>query len=599
MSTSQVVRLDAYRSRRSERLHNALALSGWRSSERARTALLAKALEITGADRAVSFWVDEYQGGAVRIDRVVDLASDPPRRTVTPELLERAYDHGFPGLIDSPDAQRAGVLLFPEVPTSSVLLSVGSDGAQSWFVLVDGLTPRSRLDFRQREQLMFLAGELSPLLLQPESFRWRGVAGTFERSREEAFAGWGVLGDLVEGTLDESQRPTVNVRFLTSRLVKTYLDEGLHIERTGMLEQASQIRSDIEDLDDLGDEAALLLRAVDALTADDVVGLTLALKDLAALNEEARRLHAARDFYLTTYEMAVHAADQASAVDAAWGLGRSSRLAADWDGAFRWYQIAADLAREFSDRHSLGRILDGRANAHRDRGALPKARELLAEALSLASADSDAKLRGSVFHTLMTVEKHAGEFGRAIVYGWESVQAQPETERRMWALVDLGAVLMEAGQYDDAEEALHLVLSQEPDLDARVIALSTLSQVASLRGRRTEFTRLCAELEQAEWHRASPIIRGQVIFDRGVSWARLGEPDKARDFLELALAFAEAQKVAQIVLNADAALEELDSGTLVETKGGANTSVQHDHRVIHVRHGLRRYADECTTVCPG
>ncbi len=588
MSTSHVVRMDDYRNRRTERLHRALTLSGWRTSEQARTSLLTRALQITGADRALSFWVDEYDGGAIHLDRVVDLASDPPRRAVPEGLLERAYDHGFPGLIDTPDGQRAGALLFPEAPNSSVLLSVGSDGAQSWFVLVDGLTPRARLDVRQREQLMFLAGELSTLLLREEHSRWQGVTGTFERTRDEAFAGWGVLGDLAEGTLTEEDRPRVNVRFLTARLVKTFLDEGLYIERAGLSDQVEQVRAELQDVPGMEDEAPALERVLDSLQRSDVAGLGQATLALADHYWTCRHLHAARDLYLSAHQFAVHNANADAAIQSAWGLGRASRTATDWDGAFRWYRIAADLSKALGSQHQYGRVLDGLANAYRDRGNLPKARVVLAEALDVANAERDAELRATVFHNLMTVEKQAGESSRAIVYGWEAVQAQPDPVARTWALVDLGSVFMEAGQLDDAEQTLALALREDLDLSAHVMALSTMSQIAALRGNRSEFTRHCATLEEIGWHQAPAIVRGQVILDRGVSWARLGEPAKARDILEWALSFGETQRVAKITLDADTALTSLDEGALADDAAQKSRAAQvsGDHRVAEVRRHL-------------
>jgi tetratricopeptide (TPR) repeat protein len=592
MSTSQVVRLDDYRSRRNERLHRALTLSGWRKAERTRTALLARALEIAGADRAVSFWVDEYQAGAIHIDRCVDLGSDTPRRAVSPDLVERAYDHGFPGMIDSPDARRPGALLFPEAPNSSVLLSIGSDGTQSWFVLVDSLTPRARLDVRQREQLMFLAGELSTVLLHEDHQMWQGARGTFERTREEAFAGWGVLGDLAEGTLSEADRPAVNIRFLTARLVKTFIDDGLFIDPVGLADQIGHIRTDMAAIADRDEEFGLVDQVLTALERSDLKGLSQAVLVLGDYYWSCRYLHAARDVYLSAHELAVHLADAEQAALSAWGLGRASRHAVDWDGAFRWYNIAADIARTLDQRGHYGRVLDGLANALRDRGNLKKARTVLAEALDLANADKDADLRANVFHTLMTVEKIAGATGRAIAYGWEAVQAQPDSQAKMVALADLGSVFMEAGQYDDAEQALQLVLREGTIKDAEVMAISTLSQVAAIRGNRSEFIRLCSSLEDAEWHQASNIIRGQVMLDRGVSWARLGEAEKARDCLEWALAFGEGQGVSKVVLDADHALGQLDDGSLANEPVTVDEELSNDNCVQHVREDLQRYADQ-------
>ena len=213
MSSSTVVRLGDIRSRRQERLRRALALSGWRSDVRVRTHLLSRAIEVADADRAVLFWVDDYRDQHPRIDRVIDIASDPPRHAVPTELISRAHEHGFPSLMDSPD-RRSGVILFPEAPASTALVSLGGDGMRSWFLLVDCRTPRGRLSIDQRDGLMFLAGELSTAVQHPLHTRWTGSSVLPSKVRVTAPSPAGVFWAIwPKGTASAEDRERINTRF--------------------------------------------------------------------------------------------------------------------------------------------------------------------------------------------------------------------------------------------------------------------------------------------------------------------------------------------------------------------------------------------------
>ncbi len=579
MSSSEIVRLDQYRTRRAERLRTAVALAGWRPDRRIRVENMAKALDISGADRAMTVSVDEQGPGLVRVDHVLDLGSSPPRRSVSGDVLQLAARYGVPGLGDLPDRQRTGVLVFPDAPCSAAVVSLGSDGSRSWYLLIDSITPRGRLTLRQRESLMFIGGELACLVLDRDSGRLPADE-SFENTRTDSFAGWGVLGDLADGTASEDERERVNIRFLAARLLKCHLDEGLARDRVGLVEQTAQICGDLHQLRDDSQEALETLALLESLERRESPDVCERVFDLASTLEAGGHLHAAREFYLSAFEIAAQCQSVRVAVDAAWGLGRASRRAADWPGAFRWYGIARDIsgALDVWDRH--GRILDGLGNALRDRGNLPQARETLVLALDVGERTQDEDLRASALHTLMTVEKLAGRHDLAILHGWEAVRLQRDAERRHWALMDLGGVFLESGRYRAAEDAFRVVAGSVEDRDAQVLALNGLAMVSALQGHGGEFEKRCEDVEAAEWQRASAIIRGQVLLDRGLSWSVLGERGHAQEWLQLALAFGENQGVGKLILDAEQALADLDDATSGHSKSAIPEL--RDHRVEDV-----------------
>ncbi len=589
MSSSEVVRLDHYRNRRAERLRTAIALARWRPDRRIRVEGMAKALEVSGADRALTVAVDDLGEGAVRVDHVVDLRANPPRRTVSRDLLQLAARQAVPGLGDLPDRPRAGVLFFPEAPSSAAVVTLGSDGSRSWFLVIDSITPRGRLTEGQRESLMFIGGELASVVLDRDAARLP-LEDSFENVRSESFAGWGVLGDLADGTVSDEQRDRVNLRFLTARVLNCHLEEGLARNRVGLADQTAQVRGELLRLQDHSQESLQTLALLDSLERGGLPDLSERVLDHARTLEAVGHLHGAREFYLSAYEVAAQCQAVDIAIDAAWGLGRASRRAADWPGAFRWYGIARELSGtlEVWDRH--GRVPDGLANALRDRGNLPLARETLVMAQDVSERTGDEELRASVMHTFMTVEKLAGEHDLAIVYGWGAVRRQQDAERRHWALMDLGGVFLESGRYAAAENAFRIVAAAVEERDALVLARNGLAMVSAYEQKPEEFERRCADVETAGWQNASAIVRGQILLDRGLSWSALGDHGRAREWLQLALAFGETQGVGKLILDAEQALSELQSTTVPD--GPRNPAIPEcrDRRVEEV-------CQELATMC--
>ena len=591
MSTFDVVRLDTYRTRRTARRRAAVALSEWRRDRKARVDALNRALAITGGDRAVTAWVDEHGQGGVRVDHIVDLGADVPRRHVSRDAIDLAWEHGVPGLGDAPDRSRAGLLFFPDAPSSSAVVSLGSDGSRSWFLVVDSITPRGRLTAKQRESLMFLGGELASVVLDHDAGRLPGEE-SFENARSDSFAGWGVLGDLADGTVSDFERERVNLRFLVARVLKCHLDEGLSANRPGLGEQLAQVREEIARQLEPVTESVQMSALLDTLESGHLVDVADRTLDLAREMDDAGHLNAAREFYLSAFEIAAQSQAAEVAVDAAWGLGRASRKAADWSGAFRWYGIARDVSGQMGLWARHGRVLDGLGNAHRDRGNLPRAREHLDAALEVSEATEDRELRASVLHTFMTVEKLAGRHDLAAIHGWQAIRSQQDEQRRLFALMDLGGVFLESGAYEAAEDAFVVVAASVQDRDAEVLALCGLAQAAAERGDRSEFERRWKAVESAEWQKASAIIRGQVLHDCGLSWMALGDADRAGEWLGLALAFGETQGVGKLVLDAEAALERLArvgrkrSEEESSERQDAAIPILRDRRVEEVRRGL-------------
>ncbi|NIP60553.1 MAG: hypothetical protein GWM92_19420, partial [Gemmatimonadetes bacterium] len=201
-----ILRLDEYRGRRVQRFRRTTALYQ-ADPERAKLVrCLGDVCDLLGADRAAILWVDEYGAGLVHVHTLLDLGSDEPRRGFSITPLRKAWEEGVPGLLDFPDMGKAGGVILPEGPRSFCTVALGSDGARSWFLVADSITPRPSLARGRAESLMFLAGECASILLHldMEDDVPDAEAGSFDRVRRERFSGWPVLQDVDRAAENEA-----------------------------------------------------------------------------------------------------------------------------------------------------------------------------------------------------------------------------------------------------------------------------------------------------------------------------------------------------------------------------------------------------------
>lgn len=119
--------------------------------ERSRFALpLWRSIYLAGGDRGGIVWMDAVDPASLRPFVVLDLAKDPPRTSFAPAVLGTRNGEEPPALHDE---GQAGV---------SVLL--GSREGRQWYLVLDGGARDGPVERRNREDILFLAGECAGLL---------------------------------------------------------------------------------------------------------------------------------------------------------------------------------------------------------------------------------------------------------------------------------------------------------------------------------------------------------------------------------------------------------------------------------------------------
>jgi tetratricopeptide (TPR) repeat protein len=592
MKSSSVVQLDSYRERKESRLRRARALYGHDPGKRQILLHLSRAVELSGGDRGAVLWLEEYGPKLVHAYTLLDLASDRPRRRFPPSVLEGAWNTGVPGFLDVPDVQ--GQLNGKgEGVRSLAVVALGSDGVHSWFLLVDSLTPRGKLAPEVAGELMFLAGECASIVLHRDlDESWEGE----DRVQEEAalsydpgpaFAGWPVLRDLEGREESQELNRRVGTRFLVARLVRRVVEDDLMVDPDSLEYQVNGVRREMEASEIQGPERELWDRVVSAAAVLDQDELLSAVLGLGVSVETQGHLSGARELHGLAHELAVAGGSAPGAIDSARFLGRVGRKLAEWEEATRWYRVAMAVAEEFGDVRGLARVLDGLANTYRDRGNLPRARELLGQVLELGEVEGDSYARAIGHHDLMTVEKLAGDLEAAVLHGWKATRSYDSREGRLEALFDLAGVLREGGELQAARDAYSVVVAQARFQEFRLLSLDALAHIAALEGDAQRYDDLRRTIDGEGLEGTSPVVRSQILYFRGLSELALGRTRSGKKDLQAALRFAETHGLNKLIFDAEEALRQVESSSTPPVSHEPRDPVSPGMAVEEVRQGLR------------
>lgn len=559
MSTTRILPIDHYRERRNRRLRLARALY---RADRERGRVLEHLWEtafLVGADRAALVWVDEYGPGLVHVHTLLDLLSDTPRRAFAIDALRSAWQRGVPGVIDMPEPERDRVVPLQNPVRSSCVVALGSDGVKAWFLVVDAMQPRAPFTEEVTGDLMFHAGECAAVVLHRDLEP--GRAGPTEGQEASAsgggFQGWPVLRDIEGGEQDQDLSRRISARFLVTRVLRTVVEDDMEVDMESLQSQIDGVRREVGpwEGDAEGEAWERILGAAEGMDRQELCAATLAL---AVQVEERGHLNGARELYRTSYELSMGIAAAEVSLEAGRFLARACRRQGDWEEAAHWYEVARGIAGMLGDVAKEAAILDGMSNLHRDRGNMPGARAILEEGLKLAQASRNRYALGVIHHSLMGLERTAGQVEQAVRHGWRAVSEYDDDENRLQALTSLAGVFVELGDLGAAEDAYTIVAARVRYSAYRIAALVSLAHIAALQGRRDEFGRRKAQAEQAGMDDAPVHVRAECMYYLGLGWQALGEPGPARAWFERTLSYAEAHRVTRLVFLAEKALE--DSG---------------------------------------
>jgi len=523
-------------------------------------AQLRDATCLVGADRAAVLWIDEYGPALVHVHCLLDLVSDAPRGGFASQHLRAAWEAGIPGIVDYADFPRHSTGPLVDAPRSLAAVALGSDGARAWFLAVDGVTPRRPLTEEIRGELMFLAGECASIVLHRDTPRVVEGAVSLndgDHSVASRFTGWAVLKDIEGHEEDQAMNRRIASRFLVARAVRTFVDDDFAAAAESLEYQLAGVRRELNRLPAGDLEYRAWTRVLDALSGGNLPELASATVELATVVERQDHFSGALELFRTGFDIAAVCGATLVAVDAARFRGRVHRRLTQWDNAFEWYGHAREIARCAGEPGRESVVLDGLGTTYRLHGNLPKARELLLEALALGRGAGDRYAEGSALHSLAGVTKLMGRLDEAVEFGWGAVRVLREGESWLGALTDLAGIFVEAGELQAAEDAYTIVSSASKRYVYRATALDALSYVAALKGDLEEFTRRAARSDANGWKDAVPGIRAEFSYFRGKSYQALGDAPEAKQWYLRARDLAEEHGLNKILFDTEDALRSL------------------------------------------
>ena len=519
---------------------------------------LARLATLVEADRAATVWVDEYGPGLVHPYVVLDLLSDRPRRAFSAEPLRRAWDSGVPGILEVPGSQGRS-----DASAWTLAVPLGSDGTRSWFVVADSVTPRPPLSRAARDELMFLAGECSGVVLHRDLDVLAAGGGDARPSRPR-FAGWPILQDIEGRQPDEAESRCISKRFVVARLPRLLVEEDLAIPLDRLRQQAQRAREEVcpeGEEAETGPEALHWEAVLDAFQEGDLERLGAELIALGDKVEKQNHLHGAGEIYRTAYEIFAATGQVQEAVDAARFAGRVLRRQARWEDAEQWYGMAREVAQTASMDDQVALALGGWATALQEKGNLPAARALLDEAVPYAERSGNSFALGYTFHSLLALEQARGNATEALAWGWRAVVTYEELNDRVQALASLSGALIDANALDAAENGWACVYHLSADDYYGLYAADALGHIAALKGNAAGFALWSGRADAMGWEAGPRHAKAEILLYRGLSFRALGHMERAEEYLRRAVAFAEENKFSQTLFAAEGALQALDESS--------------------------------------
>lgn len=383
-------------------------------------------------------------------------------------------------------------------------------------------------------------------------------------ARDDCFPGWLALRDIDGREREPELGRRARLRFLALRPVRRLLTRGLAGPAADSLQlQLQGVRSEIERLDAMDPERALLIEYLAEVGGRSAVGLVAATLDVGAAAESAGHRYAAEEFYLTGLELAGEHNLPAHQVRALRRLARVHRGRGEWKLAIARGREAAELADAVGEPVQWGMALAEVARAQVGAGDSAAGRATLSEVASRGRDTGDEHVEAVAAEALSAVELAAGNLEEAVEQGSRAVSRFPVTDpHRNSALLTMAAALRRFGLWDEAESCYETVERRSTWVEHRAEAATERAVVAAERGDADGFRRrrrrILEKLDEADLQ-----LRALLHLGLGRGCLVTGDTDDARDHLRQAIAAARDADLDALLHRADELLSGLEAGIRV------------------------------------
>ncbi len=359
---------------------------------------------------------------------------------------------------------------------------------------------------------------------------------------------------------DSAEWRETSAGLVALRLVDAWVAEGRSVVAAeGWSLRA--VRDAIQRIDRGKTTRAILSSLVDTMQSLGEVRITTLAPRLMAyartLMYDAHWALAA-DVHQTVIGYAHPLEDSDVVIDANMQLGACLRTMTQWQEAALAYSVAGQIASMTGDMVNVLRSRVSEANIAIDLGNLPFAESILEETISRADAvPALAEAKSLALHARAHVAHLRRQFEHAVRLGYQALAGTKTQTSRDRVLSDIATSFSELGIRSAARDAYLILAATAQEQYTRWVAQINLMEMAALDGQQTVFEEHRRELASA----TLPASLSAYYFFYAAQGYRMFDRDQAAAAaLSRTVAIASANSLNQILMQAEAALEEMQKG---------------------------------------
>jgi tetratricopeptide (TPR) repeat protein len=318
------------------------------------------------------------------------------------------------------------------------------------------------------------------------------------------------------------------------------------------------VRAAIEEMSEGDVIRGVLTGVVEALSTsagiDDAVCAALLAYGRALDYEASWGL--ATDVFSTVAKIVKPERNARLAVEAHIAVGGAARRNGDWEVSARAYSQAAHIADTLGDRSGVLTVQVGIANTYLAKGNLPQAQVILDDVVTQARDQSIPDVEAMALHSRGVLAARRGEHADGLKLASEALALTSGSTERDLVLGDIAGMFVQLGMYNPARDAYLILATTSQTQFVKWTAILNLMELASLEGIEEAFDSYARELT------AAPIgvwLRSHFLLFLGEGLDRFGKEEAAREALERAVDFADANQIHQVSFKAQAALSSIPS----------------------------------------
>jgi len=364
---------------------------------------------------------------------------------------------------------------------------------------------------------------------------------------------------------------TTSAGLLTLRFVDAWAYENESLVKSDSWSMRS-LRRTISEMDARDPKRAILLSVVDTMRSVKTPGMAVIAPRLLAYARALQfdaKWSLAADVYSAVLRHVQAFEDPALVIHAYMQIGACKRVLAKWDEALAAYSLAADLARIAKNTEEMLRARVAEANVNADRGNLPKAEQILDEAIKTAGDAGLTEIRAIATQDRGHVAHLRGNYDLAIQLAYEALGSMGAQAARDRVLADLAATFAEVGLRSAARDANLILMATAQEQYTRWVATINLLELAALDRMEPVFEQYRRELASVELPAALAVY---YHYYAGQGFRIFGQFTAAKASLQRAIAIASQHNLNEMLMRAEQSLHELDDGSVVRMKQVADPS---------------------------